>query len=63
MGLTSMAVTAIASATKYYIKESSRVEYFPIEAKNSWNWHTCIWTTQKQKIKLEVLWCIWKILH
>lgn len=33
MGLTSMAVTAIASATKYYIKESSRVEYFPIEAK------------------------------
>lgn len=28
-----MAVTAIASATKYYIKESSRVEYFPIEAK------------------------------
>lgn len=33
MGLTSMAVTAIASAAKYYIKESSRVEYFPIEAK------------------------------
>lgn len=28
-----MAVTAIASAAKYYIKESSRVEYFPIEAK------------------------------
>ena len=28
-----MAVTAIASATKYYIRESSRVEYFPIEAK------------------------------
>lgn len=28
-----MAVTAIASATKYYIKECSRVEYFPIEAK------------------------------
>ena len=35
MGLTSMAVTAIASATKYYIKESSRVEYFPIEAKKT----------------------------